>query len=184
MPQILYKIAQRWKGVNFFSTHFPKWIRGSVSALGHRSPSSLNTEGLKIPSWTQPLLTKFISLGAAPNSSSSELQTQNMKHLKYASSSSWHLTPQWSSPPVWLEACPNFKRVRDDFPQVMLAALKAVFIVSIYRFPRDVFLFLFPTWSLIVFSGPVWNCFGYKTSKFKNILMHIKEECKDINIIP
>lgn len=178
-------MAQRWKGVDFFSKRFPELIVGSVSALGHISHSFLNIEGLKISSWTQQhLLTQFINLRAAPNSSSSEHQTQNMKHLKYASSSSWHLTPQWSLPPMWLEARPNFKSVRDDFPQVMFASLKAVFIVYIYLFPRDMFLFLFTTWSLIVFLGTVWNCFGYKTFKFKNILMHIKEECKDINIIP
>lgn len=173
-----------WKQVDFFSKRFPKLIGGRASALGHGSHSSWNTEGLKIPSWTQHLLTQFINLRAAPNSSISEHQRQKKKHLKYASSSSWHLTPQWFLPPMWLEACPHFKSVQDDFPHVMFASLKAVFIVYSYLFPRDIFLLLFTTWSLIVFSGTVWNCFGYKTSKFKNIFMHIKEECKNINIIP
>lgn len=109
---------------------------------------------------------------------------QNMKHLKYASSSSWHLTPQWSLIPVWQEARPTFKSVQKDFPQVMAASLVTIFKIHIYLFPRNIFLFLFTKWSLIVFSGSVWNCFGYKTSKFKNIFRHIKEECKDINIIP
>ena len=66
----------------------------------------------------------------------------------------------------------------------MFASLKAVFKVYIYLIPRNIVLFLFTMWSLIVFLGSVWNCSRYKISKFKNILMHIKEECKDINIIP
>lgn len=65
----------------------------------------------------------------------------------------------------------------------MFASLKAVFKVYIYLFPRTKSYFSSPR-SLIVFLGSVWNCSRYKISKFKNIPMHIKEECKDINIIP
>lgn len=68
---------------------------------------------------------------------------QNMKHLKYASSSSWHLTPQWSLIPVWQEARPTFKSVQKDFPQVMAASLVTIFKTHIYLFPRNIFLFLF-----------------------------------------
>lgn len=76
---------------------------------------------------------------------------QNMKHLKYASSSSWHLTPQWSLIPVWQEARPTFKSVQKDFFHKLWLPHSWLFLKSIsicfpgtysyFSLPSEVWLF-------------------------------------------
>lgn len=165
------------------SNFFP--VMGTALAHGHRTHSFLKCGRVK-NSILNPMSPNSLSTQEEPHPTPAD---QNIKSKIWSiRNMQVHPLGIWPHSGPWLlcgrrlalvsKSCQIiFHKLCLPHSKLFLKSTSICFLgtKSYFSSPREVWLF---------FLGSVWNCSRYKISKFKNIPMHIKEECKDINIIP